>query len=128
MFLSGPSAAPKDLILNDTTSTSLFVSWSEVPAADKNGIIRSYTVSYQAIGSPVEDTTVVFVPNREVNLTGLVKSMNYSVRVLASTDKGDGNYSDPEFFVTNQDGELEFRFPAFFGNNHTHKLRCSEKV
>ena len=97
--------------------------WSEVPAADKNGIIRSYTVSYQAIGSPVEDTTVVFVPNREVNLTGLVKSMNYSVRVLASTDKGDGNYSDPEFFVTNQDGELGFRFPPFFGNNHTLKIK-----
>ena len=88
--------------------------WSEVPAADKNGIIRSYTVGYQANDSRVENTTVIFVPNREVNLTGLIKSMNYSVRVLASTDKGDGKYSDPEFFVTNQDGELRFRFPPFF--------------
>ena len=114
IFLSGPSASPKDLILNDTTSTSLLVSWSEVPAEDKNGVIRSYTVSYEVIGSPVENTTVVFVPKREVNLTGLIKSRNYSVRVLASTDKGDGNYSNPEFFVTNQDGELGFRFPRFF--------------
>jgi len=129
IFLSGPSAPPWNLTLNDTTSTSLLVSWSEVPAADKNGIIRSYTVGYQANDSRVENRTVVFVPNREVNLTGLLKSMNYSVRVLASTIKGDGNYSDPEFFVTNQDGELEFRFPRFFLVIIIHlKLRCSEKV
>ena len=121
IFLSGPSAPPKNLKLNDTTSTSLLVKWSEVPAADRNGIIISYTVSYQAIGSLLVENTTVYAPTREVNLTGLIKNMNYSVSVLASTDKGDGDYSDPEFFVTSQDGELAFRFPivALFGNNHT---------
>ena len=102
--LSGPSAAPQNLKLNDTTSTSLLVRWSEVPAADKNGIILSYTVSYQAISSALVENKTVYVPTREVNLTGLIKNMNYSVRVLATTDKGDGNYSDPEVFLTNQDG------------------------
>ena len=104
IFLSGPSAAPQNLTLNDTTSTSLLVRWSEVPAAEKNGIILSYTVSYQAISSALVENTTVNVPTREVNLTGLIKNMNYSVSVLASTDKGDGNYSDPEVFLTNQDG------------------------
>ena len=84
--------------------------WSEVRAADKNGIIISYTVRYQAISSALVENTTVYFPTREVNLTGLIKNMNYSVRVLASTDKGDGNYGDPEFFITNQDGEL-----AYFG-------------
>ena len=112
IFLAGPSAPPQDLRLNDTTSTSLLVRWSEVPAAHKNGIIRSYTVSYQANSSSLVENITVSVPAREVNLTGLIKNMNYSVRVLASTDKGDGNYSDPVFFVTNQDGELAFRFPS----------------
>ena len=106
IFLSGPSAPPQDLELKDTTSTSLLVSWSEVPDADKNGIIRSYTVSYQEIGYLLVENTTVYVPTREAHLTGLTKNMNYSVRVLASTDKGDGNYSDPKFFVTNEDGEL----------------------
>lgn len=83
--------------------------WGEVPAPDRNGIIRSYTVSYQANNSFLAENITVDV--REVNLTGLIKNMNYSVRVLASTDKGDGNYSDPKFFVTNQDGEIAMRFP-----------------
>lgn len=133
IFLSGPSAPPEDLKLIDTTSTSLLLRWSEVPAADKNGIIRSYTVRYQAISSALVENTTVYVPTREVNLTGLIKNMNYSVSVLASTDKGDGDYSDPEFFPTNQDGELPLRFPivASFGNNHTLpskgvQKRCSK--
>lgn len=133
IFLSGPSAPPKNLKLNDTTSTSLFVKWSEVPDADKNGIIISYTVSYQAIGSLLVENTTVYAPTREANLTGLIKNMNYSVRVLASTVKGDGNYSDPDVFLTNQDGELAFRFSivALFGNNHALpskgvQKRCSK--
>ena len=61
-------------------------------------------MSYQAISSALVENKTVYVPTREVNLTGLIKNMNYSVRVLATTDKGDGNYSDPEVFLTNQDG------------------------
>ena len=118
IFLSGPSAPPEDLKLIDTTSTSLFVKWSEVPAADRNGIIISYTVSYQAIGSLLVENTTVYAPTREVNLTGLIKNIVYNVRVLASTDKGDGKYSDPELFLTNQDGKLVFRFPP---NNPSKK-------
>ena len=109
---SGPSAPPQDLQLKDTTSSSLLVEWNEVPAADKNGIIISCTVSYQAISSLLVENLTVYFPTREVNLTGLIRDMNYSVRVLASTDKGNGDYSDPEYFVTNQDGELAFRFPS----------------
>ena len=81
----------------------------------------------------MDENLTVFFPAREVNLTGLKKNMNYSVRVSASTDKGDGNYSDPEFFLTNQDGELAFRFPilALFKNNYALpskgvQKRCSK--
>ena len=111
VFLPGPSSPPKDLKLKDTTSTTLLVGWNEVPAADKNGIIISYTVSYQEISSALVENLTVYFPTREVNLTGLIKNMNYIIRVLASTNKGDGDYSDPEVFVTDQNGELVFRFP-----------------
>ena len=94
------------------------VGWNEVPAADKNGIIVSYTVSYQAISSALVENVTVVSPTREVNLTGLIKNIVYNVRVLASTDKGDGKYSDPELFLTNQDGKLVFRFPP---NNPSKK-------
>ncbi|XP_078355100.1 protein sidekick-1-like isoform X3 [Oculina patagonica] len=98
-----PSAPPQDLALKDTTSISILVEWNEVQDADKNGIITSYTVSYQAVTSALVENTTVNATTREANLTGLIKNMNYSIRVLASTIKGNGKYSDPEFFITNQD-------------------------
>lgn len=109
---SGPSAPPEDLELKDTTSTSILVGWNEVPDADKNGIIISYTVSYQAVTTTLVDNKTVYAPTREANLTGLIKNMNYSIRVLASTVKGNGNHSKAKFFITNQDGESAciFRF------------------
>ena len=66
-------------------------------------------MNYQEISSAMDENLTVYFPTREVNLNGLKKNMNYSVKVLASTDKGDGGYSDPEFFVTNLDGKLVFR-------------------
>ena len=91
------------------TSTSLLVKWNEVPDADKNGIIISYTVSYQANDTEVVNYTTVNATTREANLTGLIKNRHYSIRVLASTIKGSGNYSRPLVEGTDQDGKWPFR-------------------
>ncbi len=108
LTFSEPSAPPRNLALKDTTSISILFEWDEVPDADRNGIILGYTVSYQAVSGALVEHTTVYAPTREANLTGqtgLIKNMNYSIRVLASTIKGNGKYSDPVFFVTNQDGK-----------------------
>ena len=47
------------------------------------------------------NTTTVF--EKQANLTGLIKDESYNVSVLATTDKGDGPYSNPEIFTTNVD-------------------------
>ena len=102
-FISlGPHAPPQNVSENSTTSTSIFVKWNDVPSEDQNGIIRNYTVRYRAVGAlgPF-DTTKVFT--KEANLTGLIKDESYNVSVLATTDKGNGPYSDPEIFTTNED-------------------------
>ena len=98
----GPHAPPQNVSENSTTSTSIFVKWNDVPSEDQNGIIRSYTVRYRAVGAlgPFDMTTVF---TKEVNLTDLIKDESYNVSVLATTDKGDGPYSDPEIFTTNED-------------------------
>ena len=49
------------------------------------------------------NTTTVFT--KEVNLTGLIKNESYNVSVLATTVKGDGPYSDPKEFTTNEGGK-----------------------
>ena len=103
---SGPSAPPPNLTLVDTTATSILVTWDNVPPADQNGIIVSYTVKYQAVGgisvnAPI-NTTTVYNSTREANLTDLIKNQEYNISVLASTIIGPGNYSDPITVLTNQ--------------------------
>ena len=98
----GPHAPPQNVRENSTTSTSIFVTWDDVPSENQNGIIRSYTVRYRSVSveGPFNITTVSI---KEANLTGLIKDESYNVSVLATTDKGDGPYSDPEIFTTNED-------------------------
>ena len=106
-----PSLAPDHLSADGVTSTSILVTWSEVPVEGRNGIIISYTVSYEAIRGKLNTSisaTKVDAPALQVNLTGLIKDMVYSVRVLASTIKGDGNYSASINIQTNQESKSAF--------------------
>ena len=87
---------------NSTTSTSIFVKWDDVLSENQNGIIRSYTVRYRSVSveGPFNTTTVF---KKEANLTDLIKDEFYNVSVLATTVRGDGPYSVPEIFATNED-------------------------
>ena len=61
------------------------------------------------------NTTTVFT--KEANLTGLIKDESYNVSVLATTVKGDGPYSVPKEFTTNEDSKyflLENDHSMFF--------------
>ena len=86
--------------------------WDEVLPEEQNGIIISYTVRYQAIPEAGSAgpffSKLVMAPARQVNLTDLTKDMHYNVSVLASTSKGDGNYSNPKTLKTNEDSKSVF--------------------
>ena len=77
-----------------------------MPAADQNGIIRSYTVIYKALPNGSPQTEVVNAPARQATLTGLNKYTNYSITVFASTAKGDGNVSSPIIVITDEDSKF----------------------
>lgn len=99
-----------NLKLNDTTSTSLLVTWNKVPAADKNGVILSYTVRFQAIGvisvnAPGNFKLKIAFPTRKAYLTGLIKNQRYNISVLAPIIKGDGPNSPPIYATTHQDSK-----------------------
>ena len=102
---TGPNAPPSNLQGHNTSSTSIVVQWGEVPAADQNGIIRSYTVTYKALPSGSSKTEVVNAPTRQATLTGLNEYTNYSITVFASTAKGDGNVSNPIIIITDEDSK-----------------------
>ena len=86
------------------------VQWGDVPAADQNGIILSYTVIYKALPGESPLVKVVNAPTRQAFLSGLNEYTNYSITVFASTVKGDGNVSEPIVVITDEDSELMIIF------------------
>jgi len=109
-FLIAPSAPPSAVQGHLTSSTSIFVHWGNVPAADQNGVILSYTVTYKALPSSSPQTEVVIAPTTQVTLTGLNEYTNHSITVFASTVKGAGNVSEPIIIITDQDSKITCTF------------------
>ena len=89
------------------------VQWGDVPAADQNGIILRYTVTYIALPGGTPKAELVIAPTTETTLAGLNEYTNYSITVLASTVKGDGNVSEPIIVITDEDSKLLFRIVSY---------------
>ena len=105
-FCIEPNAPPANVQGLNTSSTSIFVQWGEVPAADQNGVILSYTVKYTALPGGSEQTKVVNVRANETTVTELNEYTNYSITVFASTSKGGGNVSEPIIIITDEDSKF----------------------
>ena len=74
----------------NTSSTSILVSWEEVQAELRNGIITGYNITYQSL-TENDNGTVEAGPNdHQANLTGLKEFVKYNISVVAFTVKGDG--------------------------------------
>ena len=99
---------------HNASSTSIFVSWGQVPFLDQNGVIESYTVTYTWLPSGLPETKKVFPPATQTILTGLNEYTNYSITVFASTSKGGGNQSTPIVVITDEESKFvitEFAYP-----------------
>ena len=84
----------------NTSSTSISVSWEEVQAELQNGIITGYTIKYQSL-TENDNGVVQAGPNdRQANLTGLKEFVEYNISVIAFTVKGGG---PPNFTVVRTD-------------------------
>ena len=109
----GPNAPPSNVQGRNTSSTSILVQWGDVPAADQNGIIQRYTVTYIALPGGIPKAELVIAPTTETTLAGLNEYTNYSITVFASTVKGDGNDSEPITVITDEDSKLLFRIVSY---------------
>ena len=105
-FCVEPNAPPSNVQGRKASSTSILVQWGDVPAADQNGIILSYTVKYTALPGGSEQTKVVNAPANETTVTELNEYTNYSITVFASTSKGGGNVSEPIIIITDEDSKF----------------------
>ena len=90
---------------HNSSSTSILVKWDEVPVADQNGIIETYTITYESLTENHNGNVTVNYPDHQTNLTGLREYVNYSISVFASTVKGDGPASNPVIVTTDEDSK-----------------------
>ena len=90
VLLSEPDGAPQNVTGENTSSTSILVTWKEVQAELRNGIITGYNITYQSL-TENDNGFVTAGPNdRQANLTGLKEFVDYNISVVAFTVKGDG--------------------------------------
>ena len=105
--MSEPDGAPQNVRGHNTSSTSISVSWEEVQSDLQNGIITGYNITYESQTEKDKGVLLTGPNDRQANLTGLKKFVNYNISVIAFTVKGDG---PPTVIVvrTDQDSKLNY--------------------
>ena len=91
----------------NTSSTSISVSWEEVQAELRNGIITGYNITYQSQTENHNGFVNASLNDRQANLTGLKEFVKYNISVVAFTAKGDG---PPSVIVVRTDQDRKFIF------------------
>lgn len=120
VLCSVPGAAPQPVEGHNTSSTSILVTWGEVPADKQHGKILEYTVVYKTSVVDTETKERVVPPSiqfnsRRIELTKLTEYTSYSIQVLAATVKGDGPRSEPITVRTDQDSKYKEKSIKFLG-------------
>ena len=81
------------------------VTWEDVPAIHRNGIIINYEVQFEPLQFTAElMTDTITTTNLSINITGLEEYVEYNISVRAYTSVGPGPYSDPVTERTLEDG------------------------
>ncbi|XP_053386774.1 protein sidekick-1-like isoform X2 [Mercenaria mercenaria] len=98
---SVPSEGPRNVQAVPLSSTSVNVSWGDVPTREQNGQILGFKVEYRSSKKNIPTQTKIVSGNttNHVLLENLRKFVTYEIRVLAYTRMGDGVPSDPEVTV-----------------------------
>jgi len=107
MSLLEPFGAPQNVNGHNSSSTSIRVSWEEVPVVQRNGIITKYTVTYWSLTeNHIENVTFTGNPPALTGeITGLREYVEYNITVFGTTVKGDGPHSSAIVVRTDQDSK-----------------------
>lgn len=103
-----PSSPPRNVILVNKTSKSIFIKWEAILTTRRNGEISGYKVNYTLQPRKNRNSSnVICVVMAYVNLTRLRTSKRYDITVLAFNQHGDGPPS--EILAVQTDEESKFR-------------------
>ncbi|KAA8594892.1 hypothetical protein FQN60_012027, partial [Etheostoma spectabile] len=116
-----PSGYPENIILEESSATSLRLVWKSVPLIEQNGKIMKYSVLYKDINSRGNASEVVVpAPGSNVLLEGLSADTVYDVRLCAFTAVGPGPFSPSVQFRTQRLDQVfatNFRVKAAMKNS-----------
>ena len=87
-----------------TSSTSLSLTWGEIPRDSLHGILRGYKILFRVVGKDIIKTRTTIPIQHQLSLNGLLKYTAYVVRIIGFTI-GDGISSGEVFVTTDQDSE-----------------------
>ena len=130
-YYAAPSSPPTGILANNGSSTSIWVTWSEVPDIDQNGVIRGFLIGYWEKRDPAGTVTYANVSESSAVqlqvgqqsdrrrkraaggtsykyvLNGLKIWTEYLVRVAAYTVSL-GTFSEPYLVRTDEGGNMEY--------------------
>ena len=112
-FFLAPTAAPLNLQVSNSSSTSFMLTWDPPPQNETNGFIRQYSIRYRRLicnsnlRSVLTDWTLIHVSRtaRFGEIKGLAKWSCYAVQINAVTIKN-GMWSEEIQRRTSEDGKI----------------------
>ena len=105
---AAPSASPKMVNVSSVRSSSIDVSWGEVPCPHRNGEITGYVIMYKKKGVNGEggqgnrqtQEERIMVDGHTVTIDDLDPLTEYSVMVAGVNNAGTGQFNHPVTVVT----------------------------
>ena len=104
-FFVVSSAPPENIKMKNTSSTSLLVSWQQIPLRQRNGIITGYKIDYRETKT-LNWASETVAKQMSVEITGLEKYRWYEMRINGRTSQGVGIGNATLLILTDEDGEL----------------------
>ena len=102
-YILVPHGHPQNVTAVNKTSTSILITWDEVPRGERKGHIEKYKVNYTSARNNVTKSKEVRAQSLEI--VNLQANTNYTITVSASTVKGYGPASQPIVVATDQDSK-----------------------
>ena len=108
----------------NTSSSSIIVSWDDVPIEHQNGIITGYKVYLRKDGNSgqwaTEDTS-----SKQWSKSGLELWIFYDIKISAKTSIGEGSVSAVVKVRTDEDSRGHFNIPNVFVSREAIKIFSS---
>ena len=122
VYSPAPQVYPWNVTGHNSSSTSIYLQWSAIPAELVAGVLREYRIAYDELNDRNESIKRHLlrlpVDHLSVNLTDLEKYTKYSFE-LQGISKFFGVSSPPIVIITDQDGKEDLHMRAHVYTNLT---------